>query len=97
MGKHLTPLQVCERLIGPVPMLGSVCGLGEKAAYLWARGSKGRDAGDIPGSPNLRALLAHSAAHNLGLTADHLIWGAAEEEVAAILAARDGQRLEAAE
>ena len=88
MGKHLTPTEVCERLIGPPQILGPLCGKGEKAAYLWRRASTGRDPGDIPSAPNMRALLAHSEAHALGLTAEHLILGATEAEVAAILAAR---------
>jgi hypothetical protein len=36
----------------------------------------------------MRALLAHSAARGLGLTAEHLLFGAADAEIAAILAAR---------
>jgi len=36
----------------------------------------------------MRTLLQHSRQHNLGLTADHLIFGATRAEVDAILAAR---------
>ena len=88
MGKHLTPTEVCEALIGPPQALGPICGYGTKAAYLWRRASTGRDPGDIPSAPNMRALLAHSDQHALGLTAEHLIHGASEAEIEAILATR---------
>jgi hypothetical protein len=88
MGKHITPLEVCERLIGHIRELGPICGLGTQAAYLWRHANSSRDAGDIPSGPNQRALLDHSDRHGLGLTALHLIRGADEAEIAAILAAR---------
>lgn len=98
MGKHLTPLEVCERLIGPPAVLGVVCGLSIKATYIWRRPATGRAAGDIPSAPNMRNLLDHSDRLGLGLTANHLIRGASEDEIAAILAARNaGPSLEAAE
>lgn len=99
MGKHLTPLEVCERLIAPIQSLGPICGLGPKAAYLWRHANSSRDPGDIPSGPNQRALLDHSDAHGRGLTALHLIRGADEAEIAAILAARAPQppAMEAAE
>lgn len=90
-------MQVCERLIGPAPMLGPICGMNAKAAYLWARPSKWRSAGDVTGAAHMRRLLDHSDRHGLGLTAVHLIRGAPEEEIAAILAARGAGTLEAAE
>ena len=97
MSNHQTPLAVAEALIGGPEKIGLICGVHPKSPYQW-RGVAGlRGAGDIPYAAHMRALLAHSAAHQLGLTADHLIWGASDDEVAAILAARDGQRLEAAE
>lgn len=96
MSNNLTPLQVCERLIGPFPVITAILGYGDKAAYGWVRPSKRRCGGDLPSAGIMRALLTHSTAHGLGLTADHLIWGASEAEVAAILAARQ-PRLEAAE
>lgn len=89
MGKHLTPVEVCERLIGPPGAIGAACGLSEKATYLWRRASTGRDAGEIPSTSHMRALLAYSTARGLGLTSDHLIWGADEAEITAILDARD--------
>lgn len=91
MGKHLTPTEVCEQLIGAPQVLGPICGKGEKAAYLWRRASDGRAAGDLPSAIIMRALLAHSATHRLGLTAEHLIWGAEEAEIEAILAERGSQ------
>lgn len=87
MDSNLTPLEVCERLIAPLKSLGQFCGLGQKAPYSWRFPSEQRRAGDIP-PLHARALLAHSVAHGLGLTADHLIWGAPEDAIAAILAAR---------
>lgn len=84
----LTPMQVCERLIGPPEVLGPTVGYGTKAAYHWRREREGRRPGDLPSVEVIRLLLAHSAAHQLGLTADHLIWGAAEAEIEAILADR---------
>lgn len=93
---HLTPAQVCERLIGPPEVLGPAVGYNMKAAYHWRRERYGRAPGDLPSAVVMRALLAHSAARGLGLTADHLIWGAPASEIEAILAAR-GTRMEAAE
>lgn len=87
MGSYLTPLEVCERLIGPKGQLALLCGLGKKGAFFWGRQSKWRDAGDLL-SKHARTLLDHSDRHGLGLTAEHLIRGASEAEVAAILAAR---------
>jgi hypothetical protein len=88
MTNHLTPLEVCERLIGKPEVLAEICGLHVKSAFPWRRSSKWREAGDLPSVKIMQRLLAHSAAHNLGLTAEHLIWGAAEGEIAEILAAR---------
>lgn len=85
----LTPAQVVERLIGPPEVSGPAIGYGQKAAYHWRHARKGRDAGDLSSPVVMRALLAHSDTHGLGLTAEHLIRGAAEDEVAAILAGRD--------
>ena len=88
MGNHLTPIEVCERLIGRPEVISRICEINEKSAYQW-RGARGpRAAGDLPLTAYIRRLLAHSAAHGLGLTADHLIWGASEAEVADILSLR---------
>lgn len=81
-------MEVCFRLIGPHAVIAEIVGYGPTAPYLWERGARNRDAGDLPSAPIMRALLAHSAARGLGLTAEHLIWGAEEAEIEAILAAR---------
>ncbi len=84
----LSPLQVVERLIGPPEAIGRAISISEKAAYHWRNQRTYRAAGDLPSADVMRRLLAHSEANNLGLTAEHLIRGAAEDEIAAILAAR---------
>lgn len=91
MKHELTPLEVCERLIGPLQVIAEVIGYGPTAPYLWEKPAKNRDAGDLPSSIIMRALLAHSDARRLGLTAEHLIWGADEAEIEAILAERGSQ------
>lgn len=97
MSTHLTPSQVCERLLGKPERLGEITGLHPKSAYHWRNERKGRAAGDLPTTQIMRALLAHSAAHQLGLTAEHLIWGASQDEVAEILASRGQPIVRAAE
>lgn len=93
-----TPLEVCIALIGRPEEISRIVGDAPNSAYNWAHPSTTRDAGDIPSARKMRRLLAHSAANDLGLTADHLIRGASEDEIAAILAARKaGPSLEAAE
>jgi hypothetical protein len=88
MTKNLTPLEVCERLIGPLEQLGRIVGYTDKALYIWRRQSKFHEQGDIRSARHMRALLAHSDRLGLGLTPLHLIEGAAEAEVEAILAER---------
>ncbi len=88
MSNHLTPLEVCERLIGKPETVAEASGLHRKSAFPWRHASKWREAGDLPSAKVQRALLTHSAARNLGLTAEHLIWGATEAEIEAILAER---------
>ena len=85
MTYNLTPMQVCERLIGKPEAIGLAAGLGEKAAYHWRNSRKGRAAGDLPAASVMRALLVHAAARGIPLTADHLIWGASEDELAALV------------
>lgn len=87
----LTPMQVCEKLIGPPEVLGPAIGYGMKAAYHWRRERDGRRPGDMPSAEVMRLLLTHSAARQLGLTAEHLIWGADEAEIQGILAERGSQ------
>lgn len=89
MAHDVTPLEVCERLIGKPELLAGLFGYeSDKAPYNWRHATSTRDAGDIPSARLMRALLAHSDAHALGLTAAHLILGASEAEVQAILSAR---------
>lgn len=88
MTLHLTPLAVLKRLIGSESVIAGICGVSDKAPYHWNRPAKGRPAGDLPGTPHQRKLLAHSKRHRLGLKARHLIEGASEREVAAILSER---------
>jgi len=85
MSNHLTPVEVCQKLIGPLPVLEAVVGYAPKSGYVWLSGTKNRDAGDFPTARLMRRLLAHAAAKRIPLTADHLIWGASAEEIAALL------------
>ena len=88
MSKHLSPFEVCERLVAPREELGPIVGLGPKASYGWRFESNWRDAGDFPSARIMRRLLAYSSARQLGLTEKHLIWGAPAAEIEEILAAR---------
>lgn len=87
MSSYLTPLEVCERLVGSRTALAAICGLGKKGAFFWNRPSQWRDAGDML-PKHQRSLLDYSDRHGLGLTAGHLIRGADEAEIVAILDAR---------
>lgn len=97
MSDHLTPVQVCERLIGPLPVLERIAGYRPKAGYGWLRSAAGRAPGDFPSTALQKRMLAYSNQHDLGLTADHLVFGAEASEIEAILAARGTARIEAAE
>ena len=88
MSSNLTPIQVCERLLGGPAALGSIAGLNDKAAFHWRHPTKWRDAGDLPSARIMRSLLAHAAARGIPLTADMLIWGADAAEIDALLASR---------
>ncbi|MFN3953238.1 MAG: hypothetical protein ACK4LQ_02215 [Pararhodobacter sp.] len=81
MSDHLTPLQVCLRLIGPEPELARVLRYHRTAPYGWHFASKNRAAGDLPSMAVARRLLAHAAAKGIPLTAEHLIWGATAAEI----------------
>ncbi len=81
-------MQVCEALIGKPEQIAAAIGVADKVPFAWRHPAKGRAAGDITSAIHMRLLLAHSARHGLGLTPDHLIWGAREEDIAAILADR---------
>lgn len=89
MSNYLTPVTVAERLIGDIELISDILGLSDKAAYSYRNPTSQRDAGDFPSSRHLRKLLKYSDDNKLGLTAEHLICGASEADVNAILAARN--------
>lgn len=92
MSEHLTPLRVCERLIGSITLIAEICQVSHTAPHHWKRGSKLHRAGDIPSARHMARLLAYSDRLGLGLTPLHLIEGADEAEVTAILDARQELR-----
>lgn len=85
MSSNLTPLEVCERLIGTVEDVARAAGLGAKAGYGWRRASEWREAGDVPSARVMRQLLSHARLHGIPLTPEHLIFGASEAELAALM------------
>lgn len=87
MSDHLTPLEVCERLIG-IGSIAEVLGYDRSAPFGWRHPSSSRDAGDFPSARIQRRLLAYAAARQIPLTADHLVWGASAEEIEALMANR---------
>lgn len=80
MSRHLTPLEVCERLIAPISKLGTALGGHEKYAYSLKRPSAWRDDGDLPPRAQRNAL-KFAEQHQIPLTAQHVIWGASEREI----------------
>lgn len=87
MIEHLTPAELISRMIGSPELIGQIVRVDHKSPYQWRRPSKLRDAGDIPSSRHMRALLAYAAARGIPLRAEHLIWGASRTEVDALIAA----------
>lgn len=81
----LSPMAVCEALLGKPEAIGVACGLDPKAAYAWRRPSKGRDAGDLPSTRHMRRLLAFARANDIPLEPRHLIEGATRAEIEALL------------
>ncbi len=75
-------MQVVERLIGKPEQIAAIVGYKEKAAFPWRNSTKNRPAGHFPSTLIIQRLLAHAATHQIPLTADHLIWGAPEAEIA---------------
>lgn len=75
-------------MIGPIDVLATIAGKHGKSPYLWRRGSKWRDEGDLPSAREMRTFLDHAATNNIPLTAEMLIRGAAEDEITALLADR---------
>tara|TARA_R100000789_G_scaffold64101_2_gene60708 strand:+ start:760 stop:1047 length:288 start_codon:yes stop_codon:yes gene_type:complete len=86
MSDHLTPLEVCERLIGKLPVIEQITGRKPKGAYAWRRPAQGRRSGDMPADVN-RTLLKYAKRHGIPLTPAHLIWGASRSEIDALLQA----------
>lgn len=85
MSNHRTPLEVAEALIGRPEKIGEIVGVHPKSPYQWRDKAGLRAAGDLPYDSHKRALLAFAAANQIPLTAEHLIWGASEEELAALV------------
>lgn len=81
-------MKVCERLVGKPSEIGRLLGINEKAPFHWRNANSVRQAGDLPSAAMMRRLLDLSDARGLGLTAEHLIRGASEDEIEAILADR---------
>lgn len=81
MSTHRTPLEVCERLLGGPEAVGRAAGVNEKRPYGWRSGSQHREAGDIPLKP-ARRLLAWASRRGIPLTAEHIVYGATEAELA---------------
>ena len=79
-------MQVCERLIGKPEQIALAAKTQEKAPYHWRRERTGRAAGDLPSAGVMRNLLDFATTNRIPLTADHLIWGATEEDLAALVA-----------
>ena len=88
MSKHLTPLAVCEALIGPPQALGPLIGFNRATAFRWRHASKWRQAGDLPGAPVMRAILAYARANDIPLKPEWLIEGAPADEIEAAVAVR---------
>ena len=84
MSDHLTPVEVCQRLIGPLPDLERIAHYKPKSAYAWLRSSSDREAGYLPSVKLMQVFLTYAATHHIPLTADHLIWGAPADEIAAL-------------
>lgn len=80
MSYHLTPLEVCEKLIAPRNSLGELIGCKEKAPYGWARPSKYRQAGDLPNYAQ-RKMLTEFRRRKLKIDPAWLIEGAARADV----------------
>jgi len=96
MANHLTPLEVCEALIGRREHIGDLLGIDPKSPYQWRHERGARAAGDLPYVSYLRRLLTHSTTYQLGLELEHLIFGASRAEIDEILKTRR-PRMEAAE
>lgn len=84
--QHLSPMAICEQIIGSPEVIANITKTASKSPYGWRGNSMNRDAGDIPSARHMRALLAYAATRGLPLTAEDLIWGAPADEIEARLA-----------
>lgn len=87
MSSHLTPFDVTIRLFGDPETVSTIAGLHRKSAYGWHAASKFRDAGDLPSTRVMRALLAEARARGIPLEHRHLIEGADASEIDGLLQA----------
>lgn len=92
MVKWLTPADIIFLLLGRPEEVGRLLGLHEKSPYYWKKETAARSVGDLPSARIMRALLDHARAHGIPLTAEHLIHGAPEDEIAALVAGLDARR-----
>ena len=86
MVNRLTPTEVVIALIGSAERVGEVAERDRTSLYKWRHSSRHRAPGDLPGAEVMRRLLDYARAHDIPLTAEHLIYGAAEAEIAALAA-----------
>lgn len=91
MSKHLTPIQVAERILGGIERVATICGRHPKAGYIWRRGSSSRAPGDLPDTGMMRTLLDYCEARSLPLDPVWLIRGAPSEVIDAALHAADAE------
>lgn len=87
MSRYLTPAEVVFRLIGPPAVVAPIVGRDRTSVIKWRKGSPRRAAGAIVGDDVKLALLDYADENEIPLTADHLLFGATEDELAAIAAA----------
>lgn len=85
MSDNTTPVEVLVALLGRVDDLGAAIGLDRKAGYVWRRPAARRKAGDLPSVDVVKKFKAYSDQHGLGLTLDHLIYGADQAELDRLL------------
>lgn len=95
MSKHLAPVTVAERLFGSIERVSEICGNRAKAGYNWRWPSSSADAGDFRSMRHVRAVYEHARRAGIPLELRHLVYGASEDDVAALLA--HVPRVEAAE
>ena len=99
MSSNLSPVTVAERVFGSIERVAEITGNRPKSGYSWRWPSGTSDAGDFRSMRHVRAIHAYALARHIPLTLDHLIYGATEAEVEAILSNSPAApaRIEAAE